>query len=437
MVHRRGQCGNIVACKIHDLLRELCITMAEKENFLCVLRLCETPRPLNGERRIAIHGGSVEYSPQIFDALKSAPLVRSLIFNDGADDDLRSDFKLLKILGVIEDRCDVVLRLLRSGSKSHQQYVNLRYLHRGLHPLNHSSHHILKLPSSISRLWNLQTLILGGNIHTPPQIWEMLNLRHVICNWIRLPDPPSKGKQKGIILQKLQTLSEAGDFRVCEEVCARIPNIKTLRIFYVSYNNGYLNELKSLTKLESLTCEFSCQEPVRSDSAHFLKFPSSLVELYLIKCCLGWEDLTVIGSLPCLQVLKLGCSIKGNEWSTIEGEFKRLKYLEIRNCDDLSNWNTESSHFPVLVSLTLKGLTKLSEIPSGIGDIPTLERIELDECGVSAAISAMRILKEQESYGNDDLQLQVCFRDQEDCWRFREMVEEESLNTNHLCLVTI
>ncbi|KAL8057160.1 hypothetical protein ABFX02_04G166600 [Erythranthe guttata] len=81
----------------------------------------------------------------------------------------------------------------------------------------------------------------------------------------------------------------------------------------------------------------------------------------------------MIGSLPNLRALKLlSNSVIGPEWDPVEGEFVGLKYLEIEFCDDLMYWNADSSHFPVLEKLVLKGLSELDDIPLGIGEIPTL-----------------------------------------------------------------
>lgn len=56
--------------------------------------------------------------------------------------------------------------------------------------------------------------------------------------------------------------------------------------------------------------------------------------------------------------------------------------------------------FP-LEKLTLQHMLELEEIPLDIGDIETLQNISLEACTVSAAISAMRIMEEQDSLGNE------------------------------------
>lgn len=119
-------------------------------------------------------------------------------------------------------------------------------------------------------------------------------------------------------------------------------------------------------------------------------------------CELPWEDLETIGSLPHLETLELG-SVEGAEWSPIERQFRSLKGLVVQASEGLIHWNVDDSHFPVLQDLQLCSVPNLEEVPLEIGEISTLEQIFLDRCKVSAAISAMKLVNEQESNGNEGL----------------------------------
>ncbi|KAL8509524.1 hypothetical protein ACS0TY_016656 [Phlomoides rotata] len=137
-----------------------------------------------------------------------------------------------------------------------------------------------------------------------------------------------------------------------------------------------------------------------------LAFPATLKKLTLSGCRFPWQDMTLVGSLPNLEVLKLkrhACD--GNEWETTEWEFCQLKLLVIENTD-LHHWITESySHFPRLERLLLHECANLREIPYEIGEIPTLELIEVDSQNSSLVESATSIQEEQRSIGNDLLQI--------------------------------
>ncbi|KAI3464090.1 hypothetical protein Pfo_020753 [Paulownia fortunei] len=424
LVYRRGSNGKIKSCNIHDLLRDLCLREAKKEKFLCVMRVLDIPRGIDGERRIVFpeRDDLITYHPLVFPASRSTPLARSLIWKWIP---LLLHCRLLRVLDTI-------------GSYSLEtifEQVNLRFL------AYEPKYYIIRLPSSISLLWNVQTLILRAafeRISAPSEIWEMRQLRHIEFYEICLPDPPSDqvDQQDDFVLLNLQTLLKVVNFRLSEEVCKRIPNVKKLHIkyddfsveceassYYCLYNLGRLHEL------ESLNCYFGKQTN-RDDFLQYLRFPSSLEKLTLNDCRLHWEDLTIIGSLPHLKVLKLERnSVIGPEWNSVEGNFLRLTFLKIYCCYDLIHWNADSSCFPVLENLVLNRLFKLDEIPSGIGEIPTLGLIHLHYCSESAAISALRILEEQESFGNVGLHVRVEFWDKEELQSFREKVEPESLTS--------
>ncbi|GFQ05991.1 late blight resistance protein r1-a [Phtheirospermum japonicum] len=164
---------------------------------------------------------------------------------------------------------------------------------------------------------------------------------------------------------------------------------------------------------------------------HNLKFPSSLKKLILEGSRLQWEDMTMIGSLPYLEVLKLEFgSVNGPEWKPVEGEFIRLKMLKI-HCVDLIYWNADNFHFPVLEELVLGSMSELEEIPLGIGEIPTLKLICLYYCSESSVISAMRIVEEQESLGNEGLRVLVEFWDEGKLESFWAKVEPESFRSDN------
>ncbi|KAG8388623.1 hypothetical protein BUALT_Bualt02G0144700 [Buddleja alternifolia] len=283
--------------------------------------------------------------------------------------------------------------------------------------------------SSMYLLWNLQTLIIKGNrleIMAPSEIWKMTQLRHVELEKLCLPDPPSlEDRQGDFVLGNLQTLLEILNFKCGEEVVKRIPNIKKLKVSYGNFSDGIksgsrycLINLVHLHKLESFSCDFHSTwwKPRRSDLLENLYSPHSLKKLTLCGCKLHWEDITTkVGSLPLLEVLKLVGSFKGVDWTPVEDQFCRLKFLLINDSrDDLEYWNADNTHFPCLEQLFLRGFTKLNEIPSSIGDISTLWLIDLDNCSDTTVVSAKKILDEQEEFGNMDLQIRVHFRENND-----------------------
>lgn len=288
--------------------------------------------------------------------------------------------------------------------------VNARYLSC----VFWSSHLNSGIPPSIKLLRNLQTLAVNSKsssaepIALPSEIWEMPHLRHIEINEVILPDPPrARGPDmdtRSHYLHNLQTLSTVRNFR-CHNtnLLERVPNLKKLK---VHWEGGwlyyyYLNNLVHLQKLESLSCIWSGKILLGNQA-----FPDSIKKLTLNGSWLPWEHMSIIGSLPNLEVLKLYRALYGEEWNTVEGEFSKLKFLLLESLD-LCRWEAESSHFPRLESLIIRYCEQLEEIPFGIGEIPTLKLIELYHCGEKANSSAEQIQEEQWSMGNEDLQVRV------------------------------
>ncbi|KAL8056971.1 hypothetical protein ABFX02_04G153300 [Erythranthe guttata] len=402
--HKLGSNGRIKFCKIHDLLRDLCLKMVQKDKFMCMME--ENPGGVERERRIVCNRKGVRRH-----TLQLAPLTRTLVTSK---DGRLSNNRLLRVMSFNEGKKKYLHRHI-------VDQVNMRYL--AYNEFNYSSSSV-KLPTSIDVLWNLQTIIIRSAIEAPSQIWEMRQLMHVDIFNLYLPDPPQNKIQDEFVLQNLQKLGNVTHFVWSEEACKRVVNVRKLHIEYhndsKSSNDYSLHNISRLRKLESLMFVSYGQPNLLPK----LTFPSSLKKLHLVSCNVRWEDLSVIGSLPCLEVLKLNAGwVDGKVWNPVEGEFLRLKFLSILYFD-IVYWNADCSHFPVLEKLELIGMDKLEEIPLDIGEIPTLELVELNWCTESAAISAMKIAVEQENNGNDVLRVQVHFHMKEQLENFKKKVEQ-------------
>ncbi|XP_047948299.1 putative late blight resistance protein homolog R1B-14 [Salvia hispanica] len=402
--------GDVYAFKVHDLVRELCLQTAKKEEFLSVF---ETSGGITRERRVLING---EVNRETITS--NAP-VRCLICNGGHYG--INNLNGLKLLRTLSNVATTFI------SESIFQQVNLRYLNVSLVYIPRRS--LYYLPSSISLLWNLQILTIyvpnKSKVIAPYGVWEMVQLRKIEVNMICLIDPLPVDKATRMVMRNLYTLFEVENFRLSEEVYRRIPNVRELHLSYSCDEESWYycpHNLCYFHQLQYLALQFDGDSKWR-EFATCLTFPSSLRSLCLSGCGVDWEELTMmVGSLPHLQMLSLlPNSVIGSVWNPIEGKFCHLKTLNIYGCD-LVSWNADNSHFPVLESLRLR-LSKLIEFPSGIGEIGTLKYIALRFCSASSTISAMRTLAEQEELANESLRLAVYFRgDGETMERFKKRV---------------
>ncbi|KAA8535370.1 hypothetical protein F0562_030373 [Nyssa sinensis] len=258
-------------------------------------------------------------------------------------------------------------------------------------------------------------------LHVPPSIWKLVKLRH-----IQIPRGSYADKLTDdvypLVLDNLQTISQVRPTKSFENVLARTPNLKKLgfcgnlisestRCFYLTFPDlSSLNYLETL-KLSSLMDPqyFLCESLNHCKPCVFQwdKFPPNLKKLTLQDTCLAWEEMSILGKIPNLEVLKLmhnACI--GLQWETSGGGFHRLKFLKL---DDLhiARWKADSIHFPSLQHLVLSTCQQLEKIPSSLGDIPTLQIIELSWCSHSAVNSAKKIQEEQRAMGNDLLNVLI------------------------------
>ncbi|XP_057786711.1 putative late blight resistance protein homolog R1A-10 [Salvia miltiorrhiza] len=381
--HELGSIGNIKNCKIHDLLRGLCLREAAKERFYIV-----DTRPMsNPQRKRHIVKFSTTSENE---AINSFSYVRSLIWISEDEEIPLPSFRLLRVLDSPDYRSS-------DFKENIYQLVNSRFL----------AFSTYRFYFSIWPFWNLQTLICGyhmmGDVTIPTDIWCMPHIRHVQLPGINLPDPPNG--QDDIVLGNLQTLGVINHFKCNQQMVKRIPNIKKLKIRHRD-DNYCLSNLDYLEKLECLSCSFF-QEIVGMNQ---INFPHSLKKLFLetneSQC---WEDiLDKIGVLPLLQKLTLyGGSFRQGQWETAEGQFRSLRFLGLCKCVGLQVWTIESSHFPCLDNLLIRGLEELEEIPIDFAQVSALRVIDVQWCSEAVVVSAKRILEEQEELYGEEEALQV------------------------------
>ncbi|KAK4414168.1 putative late blight resistance proteinR1A-10 [Sesamum alatum] len=408
LVTKRRSNNKIRFCGLHFFLRDLCIRKAEEEEFLEVIKMS-----LWGiQRRRRVSSLSIDPISRfvVKDAFDST--IRSILhFRRNYSISLSSirGYRLLRVVDVFEAHlhsfpCEITLLL------------HLRFL--AFTDRNFCQK--LMVPPSISKLQNLQTLIirslLSKALVLPFQVWKMPQLRHLIFfegSILPIPFAAIMGLRiPG--LENLQTLSNVINFRFTSKVIEMIPNIKKLKVSYVglsrrNWQKYCLKNLVQLCQLETLNFTFKPTSKWRRDPFSVIfAFPPNLKKLTLSGCNIPWRHMMIIRSLPNLEVLKLrNFAFIGEEWECSEGEFPRLKFLLIEGLH-LKCWQVESSHFPCLERLIIKRCWELNEIPCEIGDIPTLQLIEVGGIRKSVIRSAVLIQEEQQSLGNDLLQVRIC-----------------------------
>ncbi|XP_031098323.1 putative late blight resistance protein homolog R1A-10 [Ipomoea triloba] len=182
----------------------------------------------------------------------------------------------------------------------------------------------------------------------PSTIWESPQLRHIELGALYTVDPPS------VVKKNLQTLSWVGPTHCRKGV--------------------------------SVGCIVTFPERCA--------FPSQLKKLSLSGTNLFGRDLTVIGSLKRLEVLKMENAFHEEVWRVYEGGFYGLKYLVLKD-KKLKRLEAYTDAFPCLEYLVLRCCHYLEEIPSSFGEIFCLKSIELDRCSRPSIVTSAKDIQEK------------------------------------------
>ncbi|KAL2479139.1 putative late blight resistance protein-like protein R1A-3 [Forsythia ovata] len=285
-VGKRRSNGGVKTCYVHDLLHEMCLTIAEKDNFM----------------------------------------------------------------KVIQDQFPI--------------YVQ----HQRLSILSHSV-------SPLSRPFGAHVRSLLGYLHEPSRfIFSNMKLVKVLdlsAEWSR----ETKFEKLDLLRLKCKFSSE-----------------------YNPSKPYYYPTLDFLKHLESLSILFRAHGVL----SNVITLPLTLRNLTLTAFKLNSNEMKMIGELPKLEVLKLESSgIEDYKWNPNEDEFQQLRFLKL---DFMGvQLNVSSYHFSRLEQLVLTRF--MTAIPSSLGDIPTLVKIEVRWCEKQVEESASKIQEEQKEYGNELLKV--------------------------------
>ncbi|XP_051126939.1 putative late blight resistance protein homolog R1B-16 isoform X2 [Andrographis paniculata] len=385
LIVKRRSNGGAKACAIHDLLRDLCLRISEKENFA---KLVDHDCSIWNQK---FHHLSVQMNQSYF-ALPCHLAPYSARVRSFSCCGSERSFSLLNMRS---------LRVLHFQ----QQYSNHDY--SGIQNLVHLRYMAINsIPSGLHLLMNLEFLTVNNRIILYTPLLQMAKLRYLSSESAFFPAEGRSTEESS----KLEFLSEILISKEeDEEMMKCFPLLRKLKCMYKMFerrNGEYaFLDLHFLDLLESLTVTVS-----RWDSGlSSISIPFSIKKLNLCNLQLPWESISIIGLLPNLVVLKLRYqAFQGEIWSTNDDEFKQLRYLKLEWLD-LNQWDVSSSdHFPRLQRLVLHDCCDLEMIPSEIGGIATLELIEVrGKCRKSVEESVMQIQQEQLDMGDENLRVDI------------------------------
>ncbi|XP_027100471.1 putative late blight resistance protein homolog R1A-4 [Coffea arabica] len=421
-VAKRRSDGGVKSCRLHHLVRALCLLKAKKENFLEFITSDDKPyasfdddldlEEFEPSYPMNYDGYRLSISTRRNHFVMSTPsgsYVRTLLFFATGDTYPRCPYDIsfisrnFKLLKVLDLECINMGNLFAAGI---DLLLHLIYLAVG--------GDIDCIPSSLANLRNLESFLvkgLKGKVILPDAIWHMARLRHV-----RVKDRLSfnlKDLQVGISTQlnNLVSLSSVSlsPGEHAEEIIRRLPNVRKLSCIILRSRN-YSVECIEFPRFERLTELMALKISYRGKGLNVsaFDFPKSLKKLSLSNFFLRGYHISKIGSLSNLEVLKLRSIVfKHTNWRLIKGKFRQLKCLKLESVN-IVKWKANSERLPSLQHLVLRRCENLKKVPVDFVKIETLQIIEVQGCRESVEIS-LRRLKEEElhQYGTDILKVLI------------------------------
>ncbi|XP_045788308.1 disease resistance protein RPP13-like [Trifolium pratense] len=397
----------VQTCRIHDLLRDLCILESKEDK---IFEVCTETNILirSKPRRLSVHSTISHY---VSSSTKDHSCVRSLFVSDQnylVENDewkwLTKDFKLVRVL-------DLGLGSSKIPSNL-GNFIHLRYLRIG-------PEGICSVPDSICNLQNLQTLCFersslfyfdGNPISFPYGIKKLKHLTHVYSNR-RIVLRGSSSKLDGEVMWRLQTIGfialdkkttyliEKGSFPKLRTIRVQIFKVDVPTMLLCLQKLMHLNELEIKFAVFLVRIDRNLEEVLQSLKhlthlsilnitylpnlvTHVTMFPPNITKLALV-CIdrLNDDGMKVIGSLAKLQIFILSGSFDGNfdlapcfDLNFAQDGFPQLQ--EFQMADFLiRNWKLANGSMSRLQILTVDNCPVLDSLPSELWSLTTLRKV--------------------------------------------------------------
>jgi hypothetical protein len=358
-VTRRRTDGGVRKCRIHDLLRDLCISESKEDNFLELLNHDSRSFP-NKSRRVSVHG---IFPLNIFSNFSDPPCARSLLFfGDYENRDWNLCVKKLKLIRVLDFGCIT----LHSIPESIETMMHLRYL-----SISFSSF-VMDIPDSIRNLSNLETLfIMGypGRSYSVTGIFKLQCLRNLHMKGVK-----SFSCRLDEVLWNLQVLSVEMSYFELD----KFPCLKELRI-----SNNFESDSKALDFWKGLH-HLRCLQILRIVDFPMLPMDSSSFPLTITKltiCTVGFGfggGMTMLGNLPNLQILKIKHCDDINYMHVSRDSFLRLEVLQLQDLVGVTKWKQDGTAMPCLRYLVIRRCHRLRMLPSELWSLTALQKVEVE-----------------------------------------------------------
>ncbi|XP_022632880.1 putative disease resistance RPP13-like protein 3 isoform X1 [Vigna radiata var. radiata] len=383
--------AGVKTCRVHDLLRDLCISESKEDK---VFEVCTDNNILvpTKPRRLSIHDYRVHRRERKW---------------------LLKDFKLVRVLELAPMSCKKIPSNI--GNFMHLKYLRI------------DSQYITFVPDSILHLWSLQTIDLGPwsqNTPTsfPVQVWKLKHLRHLSTRGpIKLRGSCLGSSEK---MYNLQTISPLVLNKQATYLIEKgtFPNIKSIGLSVV-FGKGQLSKLLQSVQLLRYLNEFVIVLPYRYDTIVTLHegverkngckpqelfeslgqfncltvleinnvidlltcaitLPSNVTELKLKGIsCISDEGMKCLGNHAKLKILRLfGFMLFSTQDSydltCVGGSFPQLEVFQMESLK-IEKWNLGNGAMPRLQSLVISFCGRLDDLPNELWSLSDLKKVHV------------------------------------------------------------
>ncbi|CAI0398218.1 unnamed protein product [Linum tenue] len=402
-------------CKMHDMYREVGLTIASQEKLFFI---CDVGNPAavsneddaeHHHHRLSIHRASKIHKQDVLRLIDGMSRIRSLFIfpsNGCCHFSLSElDCTQLRKLRVLDFE-EAPIEELPDHIDS---LFNLRFLNLFATPVK-------RLPSSIARLQNLQTLdVVGTKIQAlPKEVTELQKLRHLFTGYSKRTTARDCDGLHGIKLSAGSDIGTMKNLQSLRLVEASGHLVKQLRFMTQLVVLGITNlkgqaqmndlccSLKNMSLLQRLTIGTGNDvEILRLDRlgrspplprlqylslfGKLEKFPRwicslpSLVDLQMHRSCLPVEEdpLKHLHQLPSLSSIFLNNACQGTKLVFPVG-FANLKTMALKNFPGLKSMTIADGAMPGIKILQVSSCMNLKTVPQGIQHLNELEQLRLD-----------------------------------------------------------
>uniref|UniRef100_A0A0E0LI00 Rx N-terminal domain-containing protein n=1 Tax=Oryza punctata TaxID=4537 RepID=A0A0E0LI00_ORYPU len=381
-VVERNEYGRPKRFQMHDLVREISLTISKKEKFATTWDCPNSDGVTDGSRCV-----SLQKDGNLVQAVKCSSHLRSmLMFSEEISlswfTDCYPSFRLLRVLCL--RNCNI-----QKVPDAVSQLFNLPYLGLGYTKLK-------GIPRLIGKLSNLQTLYLSGSVlELPSDITMLTKLHHLLIDVGRFGKSVSSKISR---LQHLQTLRsvEVNNYVVKNLGC--LTRMRSLCIMKVleSHNTDLWTSISKMTPLNSLsviaedcdryTLDLGNLKPLSpgeaDDKLHKGAIPpvfssfTKLRSLSLCFSCLHEDPLASFAAMfQNLGHLNLYRCFDGAKLTFHTGWFPNLKHLYLSSMNELKEVEVEDGTMRSLRRLELWGLKSLTSVPKGFVHLRSLQQL--------------------------------------------------------------